>query len=140
MFCHECGSKLIENSKFCSNCGAKVETNVGNEQSKKRTVTIERENSFFACLVVFQILCDGQQIATIRNGETKTFVINENSHTVQCCITAPTMIFGSGDGGIYGSGGTTISDIVNIPSGTKSARLSVKNGFASLKLNLINLY
>ena len=140
MFCHECGSKLIENSKFCSNCGAKIENNISNESRIRRTVTIKREESFIGCLVVYQIICDGQLIATIRNGETKTFEINENSHTVQCCITSPTMIFGSGDGGIYGSGGTTISDIVNIPRGTKSARLSVKNGFGSLKLNLINLY
>jgi polysaccharide export outer membrane protein len=72
--------------------------------------------------------------------ETKVFEIDEKSHTIQCCITSPTMIYGNGTGGVYGGGGTTVSDVVNIPSGTQSADLFVKNGLASLRLELVRLY
>ena len=41
---------------------------------------------------------------------------------------------------MYGGGGTTVSDVVNIPSGSQSAELFVEQGWASLKLKLVRLY
>ena len=140
MKCTKCNQMIPNESFFCLYCGAKVKDDPVQQKAKLRKITIERASSFVGCAAVYQIICDGQVIASIRNGETKVFEIDEKSHTIQCCITSPTMIYGNGNGGVYGGGGTTVSDVINIPSGTQSAELFVKNGFASLKLELVRLY
>lgn len=140
MKCIKCNKTIPDESAFCLYCGSKVENESTHRITKPRKITIERASSFVGCAAVYQIICDGQVIASIRNGETKVFEIDEKSHIIQCCITSPTMIYGNGTGGVYGGGGTTVSDVVNIPSGTQSADLFVKNGFASLRLKLVRLY
>ena len=140
MKCTKCNKMIPDESIFCLYCGVKVKNEPICQNAKPRKVTIERASSFVGCAAVYQIICDGQVIASIRNGETKVFEIDEKSHTIQCCITSPTMIYGNGTSGVYGGGGTTVSDVVNIPSGTQSADLFVKNGFASLRLELVRLY
>ena len=140
MKCIKCNQKIPDESIFCLYCGAKVKNEPVRQKARSRKVTIERASSFIGCAAVYQIICDGQVIASIRNGETKVFEIDEKSHAIQCCITSPTMIYGNGTGGVYGGGGTTVSDVVNIPSGTQSADLFVKNGLASLRLELVRLY
>ena len=140
MICTKCNQSIPDESIFCLYCGAKVKNESAYQKAKLRKISIERASSFLGCAVVYQIICDGQVIASIRNGETKVFEIDEKSHAIQCCITSPTMIYGNGNGGVYGGGGTTVSDVVNIPSGTQSADLFVKNGLASLRLKLVRLY
>ena len=140
MKCTKCNQMIPDESIFCLYCGTRVKNEPVRQNAKSRKVTIERASSFVGCAAVYQIICDGQVIASIRNGETKIFEIDEKSHTIQCCITSPTMIYGNGTGGVYGGGGTTVSDVVNIPSGAQSADLFVKNGLASLRLELVRLY
>lgn len=35
MYCNECGTKLAEGEKFCSNCGKKIEENTSQEETNK---------------------------------------------------------------------------------------------------------
>ncbi|MCK9342858.1 MAG: hypothetical protein PHD85_01620 [Bacilli bacterium] len=105
-----------------------------------RNITIERKKSFFGAAVVYQVYCDGKVIASIRNGKKTLFEIDEASHSIQCILIVPNTFYGDGNGGMYGGGGTTVSDVVNIPSGSQSAELFVEQGWASLKLKLVRLY
>lgn len=103
-----------------------------------RQVIIERKKTFFGG-GVFQVCFDGKVIGTIRNGKSISFAIDEESHLIQCIETSPVTVYGDKNG-ISGGGGTTVSDIVNIPSGSKSAFLFVEPGWGSLKLKLVKLY
>lgn len=140
MKCNKCNQMIPDESIFCLYCGAKAKNESDHQKAKPRKITIERASSFIGCATVYQIICDGQVIASVRNGETKVFEIDEKSHIIQCCITSPTMIYGDGYGGVHGGGGTTVSDVVNIPSGVQSAELFVKHGFGALRLELVRLY
>ena len=88
-------------------------------------------------------MCDGNIIATIRNGETKAFEIDETSHMIQCSAVFPNSISGTGFNGTYfvsGGGGTAVSDVVKIPEGTMSAELLVAPDFPSLKLTFLRFF
>ncbi len=99
-----------------------------------RIITVERKKSFFGCAVVYQISCDGKTVSSVRNGKTVTFEVDDNSHIIQCFSTTPTSISSDRNGNVYGGGGTTTSDVINIPSGDQPIKLFVSQGFASLKL------
>ena len=138
MKCKRCNSFVPENANFCQYCGLKLESNTDYNYniSRTRTVAVERESDFRGALAVYQILCDGHVVGSVRNGDTTYFQIDENSHTVQCCKITPIHFDGE-----HGHGGTTISDVVVIPSGTLSAKLVVKPEWgSSLRLELKNLF
>lgn len=126
MKCTKCNQMIPDESIFCLYCGTRVKNEPDCQNAKSRKVTIKRASSFFGCIGVYQIICDRQVIASIRNGKTEVFEIDEKSHTIQCCSIA--------------GENTMVSDVVNIPSGTQSADLFVKLGFASLRLKLVRLY
>ena len=139
MKCTGCNQVIPDVSSYCLYCGKKVKNEPAQQKTKPRKITIVRASKFVGCAVAYQVLCDGQVVATIRNGKTITFEVDENSHIIQCCAVAPTMIMGN-EFGVYGGGGNTMSDIINIPSGSQSAELLLKSGFASLKLEAVRLY
>ena len=70
MFCQKCGSKLKDNSKFCTNCGNPINSNTynNNEKEKKRVT--------YLCLLACLIPILGIIIIYIL---TKTAVLEETS-------------------------------------------------------------
>ena len=139
MRCPKCNQIIPDNSTFCLSCGEKLAGITSREMPQTRTVTIKRLRKFVGCALVYQVFCDGQAVATLRNGETKVFEINEMPHAIQCYATVPTMVYGNGNG-IYGGGGPLVSDLVNVSGGNHSIDLFVKNGFNSLKLEVVKIY
>ena len=137
MKCNQCNQIIPDISGFCLFCGAKIQAATA-EQPSMRTIKIKRKRSLVSALLPYEIICDGEVIATIRNGETKLLEMDEAPHTIQCCVTSPTVISGN-NGTVYGKGGTAVSDVVNIPSGGQHAELFLRNGFGSLRLDLVEL-
>ena len=128
MRCVKCNQIIPDESIFCLFCGAKIEKAQSQEIPKTRKIIIERQWRFIGSACIYNIFCDGQIIATIRNGEEKIFEIDENAHSIQCGV-------GNMAGGLFGG---SSSDLVSIPKGTESAKLLLETGFASLKLELID--
>lgn len=77
LFCHKCGTNLLEGAKFCSSCGTPVEVEHQNEQDTNKSqdtkqnetswsVTVDKENTTQStvttnkscrnCLIAFIIL------------------------------------------------------------------------------------
>ncbi len=97
-----------------------------------RTVFIQREKKFWGSACIYMVLCDGKTVASIRNGQTVSFIIDDKEHIIQCQQTTPVNFY---DG--YGGGGTIFSDVVNVPVGNKDVKLFVSPQLASLKLELL---
>ena len=133
MKCTNCNQIIPDGSRFCNYCGSKVVDFQG-EHPIRRTVTIERPTHFFGVMTLYQVMCDGKVVASLRDGETKVLEIDGNPHTIQCCSISPTMIDGDYNGWVSGSGGMKVSDVISIPGGNKPVQLQVKPGFVSLTL------
>lgn len=70
MFCQKCGSKLKDNSKFCTNCGNPINSNTHNNNEK------EKKGVTYLCLLACLIPILGIIIIYIL---TKTAVLEETS-------------------------------------------------------------
>ena len=100
-----------------------------------RSITVVRVKAFVRSLVTIAIACDGKPVASVRNGSSVTFDVDENAHTVQCYLHTSGGFWSDGNGGFYGSGGgTETSDIVRIPAGECSVELKLHCRLFSMEL------
>ena len=86
MFCIKCGTKLPDNSKYCSSCGTNLE-NISNENISKNgkcLLKIERKKVFSGMAIKINIYLDGSLIKKISHGEKYTLVINNGKHNIYC--------------------------------------------------------
>lgn len=89
-----------------------------------RTILIERKKNFFKCLSVYEVYCDGKIVATLRNGAEVILEIDDNPHTIYCVSS--------------GGDSRTVSDLINIPSGSQSVKLIAKRLVGSIRLEFNN--
>lgn len=54
MKCNKCGNEITENSKFCTNCGVKVDKT--NEKNNKNTITIKLSYFIIAIVIIIVIV------------------------------------------------------------------------------------
>lgn len=92
-----------------------------------RKLFIKRKKSFIGCLIVVQVICDGNVIGSLRSGGTAEIDINDSKHTVYCVADIP---------GEYGGSHRRTSDVINIQEGTFNINMQLSFGF-TLKLALI---
>ena len=90
-----------------------------------RKVYITRKKKFNGCALIYQIKCDDNVVATIRNGKTVVLEVDNNAHTIQCFAESP-----GNEGGYF----TYYSDLINILPGTSDIKLVVKPRLVSLEL------
>ncbi len=92
-----------------------------------RKLVINRKKSFIGCLVVVQIICDGNVMGSLRSGGTAEIEINDSNHTVYCVADVP---------GEYGGSNRKTSDVINIQAGTTNINMQLSFGL-TLRLSLI---
>ncbi len=92
-----------------------------------RKLVINRKKSFIGCLVVVQVICDGNVIGSLRSGGNAVIEINEDNHTIYCVADVP---------GEYGGSHRKTSDVINIQAGTSNINMQLSFGF-TLKLSLV---
>ena len=92
-----------------------------------RKIRISRKRSFIGCILVAQVICDGETIGSLRSGQTTEMEITENKHIIYCIVDAP---------GEYGGSRRITSDVINIPESTSDINMLLSVGF-TLKLTLI---
>lgn len=64
------------------------------------TLTLSRESAFTDRLRAYAVMLDGKKIGDLRNGETKSFVIEPGPHTLELKIDwcgSPTLAFTASD-------------------------------------------
>ena len=100
-----------------------------------RKITVVRVKAFVRCAVPISIACDGKPVVSVRNGDSVTFEVDENAHTVQCYLHTSGEFRTNGNGGFYGSsGGTEVSEIVRVPAGEKSVELKLHSKLFLMEL------
>lgn len=93
MFCPNCGTKLPDHAKFCSNCGSPVSVNQDPESGSQSTtegapqaemcrVTIRRPNQFYVYNPAMKVFFDGQKIGAVKNGAVADFEVQKGTHTL----------------------------------------------------------
>ena len=97
-------------------------------QGIMRLVTISREKKFLHCLSVFQVSCDGEVVATVRNGQEVTFKVNESSHRIQCFYSH------AGETGVK----MYYSDLIYVQEGVTNIKIMVRAGIGSIKAWMID--
>jgi len=82
-FCEQCGTKLNESAKFCSNCGAGIQTGKkGRAKAGKCKLTIERTKQFTYAGVKYNLYIDGQSVKKLSNGECFSTVLSNGKHNI----------------------------------------------------------
>ncbi len=91
MFCNHCGNEILPGASFCSKCGNPV--NLAEDCSTSTapivyTVTLSRENQWFAINPKVKIIVDDQNEYKIDNGEVLRIPMTLGKHSVvfQCGI------------------------------------------------------
>ena len=101
MFCSKCGFQYNQGEKFCRQCGEGLGDN--NQQNTQDInngnyrLTLTRPKNFVGSLIKFKIFIDGNQVGTIKNGETVVLDVSRGNHTISFNKTMDQNINISGD-------------------------------------------
>ena len=82
--CPDCGKELNGSCIECPDCGYRFEKTKAPELEKKNNstvkVVVERERAFVGSAIASVVSVDGQQVASVNNGETCSFVVTPGLH------------------------------------------------------------
>ncbi|MDO4282455.1 MAG: zinc-ribbon domain-containing protein [Clostridia bacterium] len=74
MFCNQCGKKVADDARFCTNCGFEI--------NKMGTIIFAREKQFYGSLVPIKVFMDGSLVATISSGKEVSVPATVGNHKV----------------------------------------------------------
>ena len=93
MYCHNCGSELMDGAKFCHSCGQKIGAppsapakQVKVTLSQNGVLTVTRHSNLWKAEFPVDIYIDDIAEQSIRNGETLEFVLSAGTHTVDLSL------------------------------------------------------
>lgn len=83
MFCSQCGSEMPNGAKFCTKCGSAVSSGSNdNIHVKRHTLTIIRQNQWFAINPDMEIIVDGMERHMLANGSTLRLELSPGRHNL----------------------------------------------------------
>ena len=80
MVCLNCGCEVGLGVKFCTHCGKPTSLADDNNTG---VVNITRKNTFFACLIPFEVYIDDSKFTDLKNGETINCKLAVGNHEVK---------------------------------------------------------
>lgn len=80
MICSKCGNFNNENASYCANCGNPLSNNKINTQTG--SITFIRPNSFFGCLIPFEIYIDNLKVASLPNNSNVSIPVTYGQHLI----------------------------------------------------------
>lgn len=75
MFCNKCGKEIEVGTKFCTNCGNKLEGYV-----TKASIVFERQSQFYGVLVPIKIYLDGKLVTSVAAGSSAKVETTPGKH------------------------------------------------------------
>lgn len=83
MYCHNCGAKIPDGSKFCSECGVAIAPPDHQYQSQTGTLCVMRQSALGSSAVNTKIYVDGELKTTLKNGDSKSFLLDVGTHDIE---------------------------------------------------------
>lgn len=75
MFCNKCGKELADDTKFCTNCGFEIKSDIG-------TIVFAREKQFYGSLVPIKVFMDGVLVASLSSGKEESVPAKIGNHKI----------------------------------------------------------
>ncbi len=95
MYCHNCGAQIPDGAKFCTECGtpstaAQAVSRIEPVQPQMCSLTVIRDASTWFGTIGAQVLVDGREAGTIRNGNRFTVGLESGNHTIELLMQGKT--------------------------------------------------
>lgn len=81
MICTKCGLENAANAQFCYNCGQQF--NLNNYNQQMGTIILNRPNSFFGCLIPFDVYIDNVKVASLSNNSSVQIPVSYGTHQLE---------------------------------------------------------
>jgi hypothetical protein len=91
MYCSNCGKEINNGGKFCNHCGAAMTVNAPAENASGNLciVTVRRKKGYTGAVMSAKVNCNGREIGSLGNGETKDFQVAKGCVLVFKCSIGP---------------------------------------------------
>lgn len=85
MYCHNCGTELPDEAKFCTNCGTPVSNSMQQleEDYQDGTLRITRQSVFMARAIKTKVYVDSVFMDSVGDGQTIFIPLEPGSHVVE---------------------------------------------------------
>lgn len=126
MFCKKCGKEISDSSKYCPNCGQKVNDVVSDTNGEQKNVklVLHRRKSCYGAAVSIKVFIDGNLVGSVKSNGTATVNVAPGNHEI-----------------VFDMWTATNKEILTVPAdcSTVYAEFSIKIGLLTNKVKITSI-